>query len=96
MGGHRGVPLSQVYTVQKFYFLYVLFSVFFLLSALIANGVIEWLLLYFLLCTKKVKLLINWEDVIRILLNFLSIFSICQTHDQEGCVECRVALDPGL
>lgn len=95
MGGHRGVPLSQVYST-KFYFLYVLFSVFCFSSALIANRVIEWLLFYFLLCTKKVKLLINWEDVIRILLNFLPIFSICQTHDQEGCVECRVALDPGL
>ena len=88
--GHCTVK-KFVYTVFcilfSFYFLY--FSVS---SALIANWVAA--LIFFF--EQKVKLLINWEDVIRILLNFLSIFSICQSHDQEGWVECRVALDPGL
>ena len=73
----------------SFYFLFLYFSIS---SALIANRVAA--LIFFFV--QKVKLLINWEDVIRILLNFLSIFSICQSHDQEGRVECRVALDPGL
>ena len=72
----------------------LLFSLFFCILSFSRDRITKRVVLFFV--PKKLKLLINWEDVIRILLNFLSIFSICQSHDQEGRVECRVALDPGL